>query len=181
MNDDSKKWQQRAARALQGWRADLSKSERAGDLAVLARLAVPQDALLLSCFAELCNRACGAEAIDRYRLDVLARCAFLAGRLLQFEEDASLAAGMAKRQGGSRPLVSPVRAAAVFALEDNDAACAAVASLLVQMGGRASARLNPLETVRVMTDWERQRRDVALAYYRASTAQPHTTDSPEAA
>ena len=111
MSDGSKKWPQTAAGALKGWRDDLSQAAaRAGDLAALGRLAGPLDALL-PCFAELCNRACGAGGIDKHRLEVLARCAFLAGRLSRFEQGASLAAGMSRRLGPGRPLVSPVRAA----------------------------------------------------------------------
>lgn len=186
MNDDRRRWQGRAAAALEGWREDLSDASRAGDLAALTRLAVPQDAMLLPCFAELCNRAFGQEAVEEYQLNVLARCAFLAGRLSGFEGGASLAAAMAKkRPGASRPLVSPVRAAAVFSLDDNDQACTAIAALLGQMGGRASARLDPFETVRAMADWERTRRGIALTYHRANAPQAETPartgDAPEAA
>jgi hypothetical protein len=161
---------------LQGWRDDLSEPSRAGDLAALARLAAPEDALLLPCFAELYNRACGADAVDQYRLTVLARCAFLAGRLRCFERGASFAAAMTRRQGPSRPLISAVRAAALFSLENIDHACATIASLLAQMGGRASARMDPLEALRAMGDreWDRERRRIALAYYRANTAEPAT-------
>jgi CRISPR type I-E-associated protein CasB/Cse2 len=177
LSDKHRRWRRRAAAALEGWRDDLLDPSRAGDLAALGRLAVPQDAMLLPCFAELCNRAFGQTAIEKRRLDALARCAFLAGRLSRFEEGASLAAAMAKRQGPSRPLVSPVRAAALFSVEDDDQACAAIASLLGQLGGRASARLDPRETVRAMSDWERERREIALAYHRAS-ASPDTPEAP---
>lgn len=182
MSNGGKKWRGRAATALQGWRDDLSQNERAGDLAALTRLAIPADAMLLACFAELCNRALEADDYTGWRIEALARCAFLAGRLSRFEEDAGLAAAMAKRQGGRRPLVSPVRASAVFSLEDVDPACMAIASLLGVLGGRAAARLDPLETVRAMSDWDRMRRDIALAYHRTNAAQdaPAKSDAPAA-
>jgi hypothetical protein len=169
--NDRREWR-RAAAALQGWRDDLSDPSRAGDLAALGRLAAPEDALLLPCFAELYNRACGADVVDQYRLTVLARCAFLAGRLSRFERGASFAAAMAARQGRSRPLISVVRATALFSLENVDQACATIASLLAQMGGRAAARMDPLEALRAMGDWDRERRRLALAYHRANTSLP---------
>lgn len=182
MSNGGEKWRGRAASALQGWRADLSQGERAGDLAGLARLTTPADAMLLACFAELCNRALGLDDQDEWRIAALGRCAFLAGRLARFEDGATLAAAMAKRRGGRRPLVSPVRASAVFSLEGVDPACMAIASLLGQLGGRATACLDPAETVRAMSDWDRERRKIALAYHRTNAAQdaPAKPDAPAA-
>lgn len=174
MSDRPGKWQTRAARALATWRERLSGEDRAGDLAVLSRLAVREDAMLLPCFAELCEMAVGGTGITCSQIEVLSRCAFLAGRLAKFEKGAHLSAAMAKRQVASRPLISPVRAAALFSLEDNDQACAAIASLLGQMGGRIAACLDPSEILAAMANWEQSRRSIALAYYLA-ISQPEAT------
>lgn len=171
MNGDREKWRDRAGWALRTWRADLSDGRRAGDLAALGRLSQPLDAMMLPCFAELCNLVLDRDDRTTRRIEVLARCALLAGRLSGFEEGASLAAAMAQPQGAGRPLVSAVRASALFSLEDEDQACMAVASLLGTLGGRASARLDAMEVVRVMSDWERARRDLALRYYRTNAPQ----------
>ena len=175
MNNGRERWQDRAGAALEGWRADLSHESRAGDRAALGRLAVREDAMLLACFAELCNRALGPDDRDERHIKVLSRCAFLAGRLSRFEAGASLAATMARRQAPRRPLVSPVRAAALFSLEDADQACMALASLLGNLGGRAAARLDPIETVWAMSNWDWARRRIALDYYRAN-APPDASD-----
>ena len=179
MSEDQKRWQIRAAHQLQTWRADLSDPDRASDLAALHRLAVPQDALLLPCFARLCNRTFGHSEIRPYQLDTLARCAFLAGQLSAFEKGASLATAMARRVGGERPVISSVRAVAVFLLEDPDEACMAIASLLRQLGGRVSARLAPRQAVDAMANWERARREIALAYHRATVTERAAPAMPE--
>lgn len=168
MNNSRERWQIRAGAALEKWRADLSHAPRAGDLAALGRLAVPEDAMLLACFAALCNQALGPDERSGRLLEVLARCAFLAARLSCFEQGASLAAAMAKQRVPRRPLVSPVRAAAIFSLENVDQACMAIASLLGQLGGRAGARLDPLETVQAMSNWIEKRRWIAFDYHRAN-------------
>lgn len=171
MNNGRERWQGRAGVALKGWRTDLSHEERAGDRAALGRLAAPGDAMLLACFAELCNRAMGAEELDAHRIEALARCAFLAGRLSRFEDGASLAAAMARRQGSRRPPVSPVRASALFSLEDADQACLMIGTMLGTLGGRTSACLDPLETLRAMSNWDWERRRIALGYHRANAPQ----------
>ena len=167
MSQSPQSWKDRAAWALLPWRESLSD----GELATLGRLAIPDDAMLLPCFARLCNMTFGtADAVGR-QLEALARCAFLAGRVLRFEDGAGLATAMAKRVAKDRPAVSAVRAAALFSLEDETQACLAVASVLGILGGRQAARLDAKETVRAMADWTAARRSLALAYHRIDLRQ----------
>lgn len=167
MTQPSDPWRDRAAWALPPWRASLSDAE----LAALGRIAVPEDAMLLPCFARLCNMAFGAADPTARQLAALARCAFLASRILRFEKDAGLAEAMAARITKDRPIVSAVRAAALFSLDDEAQACLAIGSLLGILGGRQAARLDAEEMVRAMAGWDRARRDFALRYHRIDPRQ----------
>lgn len=160
-------WKDRAAWALRPWRESLSDGELAG----LARLAEPGDAMLLPCFARLCNMALALPDPTVRQLEALARCAFLAGRIKCFEKKAGLAAAMAKRVAKDRPAVSAVRAAALFSLEDETQACLAIASMLGILGGRQAARLDPEEVMHSMAGWDVARRRLALAYHRTDPRQ----------
>ena len=166
MSQSPASWRNQAVWALPMWRESLSD----GELAALRRMAEPRDAMLLPCFARLCNMAFGDTVPTGRQLEALARCALLAGRIMSFADGASLATAMAKQVAKGRPTVSAVRAAALFSLDDETQACLAIASLLGILGGRQAARLNAKQTVEAMADWDAARRDIALAYYRAD---PH--------
>ena len=167
MSQPASPWRDRIAWALPLWRDNLSD----GELAALARLGEPGDAMLLPCFARLCNMAFALPDPNPRQLEALTRCAFLAGRMKCFEKKAGLADAMARRTSGGRPAVSAVRAAALFSLEDETQACLAIASVLGILGGKQAARLDPGETVRAMAGWDRARRELALAYHRTDPRQ----------
>jgi CRISPR system Cascade subunit CasA len=134
-----------------------------GPWAELRRARTPSDVMLCPAFASLVVAAFPErDSIGRYDMEALARTAYVAAGVKRLRLGASIPLLMAKPQSENSqdPVVSPIRANALFRTRDEDEAARLIRRLLPQIGEQADL----LRIYWAMRRWDDTRRQWATAY-----------------